>query len=233
MAPRKNGKMVKRSRFANYTTKKYRNDAKFAPSRFRPTVTLCPDRQYVRLRFSETLKYGLLSIRDDVYRGNCHIDPAISGVPPGICSYGSEQWSTFYGRCYTTSSSIRVKALTTGTNQVSVTVYPSTNFLPSLSASLAAQRPRKRTTMFNSTETKTLSNHATTKAVMGERHNAGMNYSSDTIAQAFPTADWYWHIVAELVAGVASDVVILVELDYHVTFFDRKQILGAIDTSAA
>lgn len=205
---------------------------RFAPSRWSPSISLCPDRMFVRLRYSETLNFtqgGPGVVVDNIFRGNCHIDCNVSAPGPGFSAYGAQQWSTFYGRCYATASSLRIKAITDQDNVVQVTTFPSNSFAPVASSQLAAQRPRKRATLTSQfADIKTLSNRASTKAIIGENRTSQMNYNSDTATQVYPVADWYWHIVTETEAGVAGPMVILVELDYNVLFFDRKQTLGAI-----
>lgn len=207
---------------------------KFAPSIWRSPVSLCPDRMFVKLRYAETKNYVQQpNTLDNIYRGNCHIDCDVGSAGVGFSAYGAEQWSTFYGRAYVTSSSIRVRAISTGENTVSVSLFPSNSFTPVQSPFLAAQRPRNRTKILGKeTDPRTLQQHASTKAIVGEARNEFMNYSTDTGPGAvFPATDWYWHVVTSLIQGAPGQMILLIEVEYNVVLFDRLQSLGPISTS--
>lgn len=230
------GKMVRfrkrrRTKHNEYTSQRERTRTGYAPSKWSSPITLCPDSMFVRLKYAETLTFGTVGVSDNIFRGNCHIDPSVSALGVGFSAYGAGNWSSFYSRCHCTSSTIRIKCL--ADQQVLISVYPSNQFTPSLSPELAAQRPRKRTTIVGPfSDVKTLARHATTKAIIGERRTSAMNYASSTTIAQFPLADWYWHIVTEQL-GVPANVTLLVELDYTVTFFDRRQVLLPISAGPA
>lgn len=226
--------MVSRFRNRKYPKKNGRKKP-FSSSTWRAPVSLCPDRMFTKLKYSEAIAFtqtGALS--DFIFRLNCTVDCNVTSPGAGKYAYGQPQWWSMYNRCYVTSSKITLKILnddpTIGGNSVLVTLFPSNSFAPIAVSQEANMRARRKTTILQSTsDTKTLTSNASTKSIIGKGRDSQMEYPAVYTSPVFPPiADAYWHCVFELINGVPGPMTCLVDIEYSTVFFDRRQELGAV-----
>lgn len=202
--PKKTRKMVKRKR------------------RSFPFTTLAPDTMRVKLRYSETISFPQANNSyDTIMRGNCHHDCNVTATGPGVSAYGALTWSNIYKRAYVEKSNITVRVLNEGTNTIVTTVFPSNSADPSGTAGYRARRKAVVSNIY--TDTKRISTTAHTAAILGQARTAIWNYQTNPIEANYPVGDWFWHIVTERPFGTGGQVILLLEIDYWVTFSDRRQ----------
>lgn len=198
-----------------------------------PSVALCVDKQFVKLRYAEIITHTL-PIQDTVFYLNQHTDCNVTAGGVGKYARGAAQWNAFYNKAYVTSSKFTVKCISNGapgTTAIQCTIYPS-NTSNQQAVSMAAQeRSRRKTTIINATsDTKILSHKASTKSILGNNRESDWNFiCNPTGVVVGPAETGFWHVVTELVSGAGpTPTLLMVEIEYNVCFFDRKGELGAI-----
>lgn len=203
----------------------------YAPSRWNPTVSLAPDKIFVRLKFSESQPVlAGANVANLIYRANCHTDCNYLAQGIGSSAYGSGQWHTFYNKSYCPSSTIKVTFITLEAGGISeISLFPANSPFTSTSIDSAMQRSRNKGALITNQAAKRMYNSATTKGVTGQRWSAQDTYSTGITVTDFgaPQHDWFWHIAAKVVSGNVVNLLALVEIEYNVMFFDRRGVLGA------
>lgn len=213
-----------------------RNFKGFTPSVYRPAVSLCPDRMFVKLKFSETqtVPQGVAA-SDYAYRGNCHLDCNFTSAGVGQHAYGGPQWHAFYNRCYVTASKINLRVITSDPVFCEVALYPANTAFVATNMNNAASRARKRSVIISDNgESRSMTQYCSTKALLGTNRNSNMEYSADPTAPIqTPFSDWFWHITSILQTGTSGNLTFLVDIEYNIVFFDRRPILGTVTSSSS
>lgn len=201
-----------------------------------PFPTLVADRTMVKLRYSEMKTFNIVGttpVVDFVYRGNCHTDPNQGSAGAGVAAYGSYIWGSLYQRATCHKSAIKVKLLNDGASTMQVTLFPSNENDPIDEPGEASTRARRRTTILNQyTDSKQLSATNSTATILGQKQFATWNYQTNPNVEQYPAANWFWHIVPELVFGTGSTMIFQIDIDYYVTFSDRKQDITCLQPPA-
>ncbi|AXQ66507.1 MAG: putative capsid protein [Cressdnaviricota sp.] len=226
---RHRARAARRSRAATKPNRSYKG---YQMSKWNPGISLCPDKFFTKLKYSETLEYPQLSaIADNIFRGNCHLDCNYTSSGPGKNAWGY-QWHVFYNAAYVTSSKITCTVLNSGPidgNVVQVTLFPSNTAIPTTVSQEANMHARRRAVLVNGTsDSKRLTGRYSTKSIIGNNRESSWNYSAQVPLLAQPAGNTYWHIVTELISGASGPMVIMVDIEYNVVFFDRRQELGTL-----
>lgn len=201
----------------------------FNPTRYNPIVSLCPDRMFVKLKFSESaqLSYDPLNpspLPNRIYRGNGPGDPSQTSPAIGIQAYGYPIWASLYGRYYVTSSTIQVHAVGQTQTSARLVVYPVTFPVQPTNIDRAASRARvKQAILSNGDGTKRMYCKCTTKGAVGDRWNE--TWTADTSSsQPYPEREWFWIVAMgpnSQVASQATTLDITVTVTYNVMFYQR------------
>lgn len=191
--------------------------------------TIVPDQMFTKLTYrgNYLLKEPNGLPVSAVYRGNSIFDPEfgpIAGQP-----LGRDQWANFYGQYQVMASKIVAKVLPTASQgqNFSIVVVPTTD--PSFTGIQQLQeQPYAKSRLLSSKQenAKTISSYMKSGAIFGSK-SIVQEEDTQAIQTANPSKEWYW-LVASANQGLSGtgqmEVDVMVEIEYYVRFFDRKQL---------
>ncbi len=191
----------------------------------RSPTTGVPSRMMVTLRYSDLITVNpSAAFGQYTFRGNSVFDPDYTST--GHQPRYFDQWSAFYQRYKVISSRIKVSVSNySATSGVICVVVPHTDILTLTTYYGAAEQPLMKRTEQIPVSTRlggrnTVLSKATTRQILGlsEAQLASEDYSAGVGAN--PLQLWYWNLGFFGATGNIS-VVIDVDLDYKVLFYDR------------
>lgn len=204
----------------------------FNPSRWVPRVSLVPDRMFVKLKYSQTLRMSSTSgaLDTQIFNGNNPIDPDWTSAGAGPNAYGLDQWSIFYGKCYISSCNVEARIMPNDNGNSKIIMYPTIYAVPPANLDNAQSHARAQVRLINGGEGgKVMKAHFTTKAVTGEPWNIAQTMF--LTAGSTPNSTWYitfaYAGVPENTPPVDTGCNLTVTLTYNCLLYNRNQALGA------
>jgi len=213
-----------------------RVNKKYNPSSWTPHVSLCPDRMFVKLKYSQSfrLSSNLAAIDQQFFRGNDIEDCDASAVGAGPDAYGTSAWATFYGRCYVTSSTLRLHMTPNDNGNSKVVVYPTIFAINPSSLDNSQSHARATERQINGGEgSRTIVRKFSTRAITGERWNITQ---TKVLGQGVNVVSpWFWTIamagVPENTPPVDTAVNCTATITYNVVFYNRNQAIPTGSTA--
>lgn len=203
----------------------------YNPSRYTPIVSLCPDRMFVKLKYSQSFRLSSLAGALDfqAFRGNDIEDCDATAVGAGPNAYGTEQWASFYGRFYVTSVHVKLTISPNDNGNSKIVMYPTIFNVTPANLDRSQSHARAQERMINGGEgIHVMKARFTTKAVTGERWN--INQTKVLGAGVTINSPFY---VSIAYAGVPENTPpdntacnINATLTYSVCFYNRNQALS-------
>jgi len=208
-----------------------RTNKRFNASRWIPHVSLCPDRMFVKLKYSQSFRLSSNNgaITSQVFRANDIEDCDATSQGPGPDAYGVASWSIFYGRFYVTACAIELKITPNDNGNSKVIVYPTVFNVPPTSLDASASHARAVQRQINGGEgTKSVYRKFSTRAITGEPWN--INQTKVLGQQVTVNSQWYWTIamagVPENTPPIDTGVNCSMTITYNCVFYNRNQVLA-------
>lgn len=204
--------------------------------RFGPTIF--PDRQIVKLRYSDsgtgTSTAGAAWAY--VYAGNNVFDPDFTGV--GSQPLGYSIYADNYRRYNVRASAIQFQLVPSTTTTMLTSamiagVFPSTlsGTLPTNMNDFMSQpyvNYKMPVAQWGSLTSNTMNNYMSTSKLMGVLPHAAQDESySGSVSSGTPGKPWYWVLSAACADLTSTGTVIwIVHIDYYIEFYDRYNIIA-------
>lgn len=222
--------------------RRHRGSYGFAPSRWSPSVAVCPDKQWVKLRYAENITLQSATLVDGrVFRLNGPGDPNATAPLVGLQPTGYDQWTAMYTRYWVTSATMSLKIAPVDPSlpgavfrNVNFVAFPSPyGVIPSdIETALTKARSKRRIINYNTGLT-SLSLSATTKSITGNGWNSTQTAPIDSATNPWPIEQAYFIFLMQPFDKVTpSDVDVQVTIDYNIMFYNRRNI-GDIPPSSS
>lgn len=204
----------------------------FQGSRWKPHVSLCPDRMFVKLKYTQDFKLTSVAgaIAVQAFRGNSVTDPDVTSPGQGATAYGVAQWANFYDRHYVSSCNAELRITPEDDFSSRVVLYPTTFSTAPTNIDNATNHARMQFRLLNGGEgTKKIKARFSTKGVTGEPWNIDQTAFLASSSSP-PASQWFWQVA---MAGIpqssppaSASVTCSITLTYNVILYGRNQALS-------
>lgn len=183
-----------------------------------------PDSEIATLRYSEEVGITGATYGQYTFRGNSAFDPNETGV--GHQPSYFDQYAAVYSKYKVISSTCRVTASNYNSSASAVVVLsPSSDIVTITSYSIAMEQPYSKRTEYMPVSTRmgcqaSVRKRMTTRRILGLSPSQFASEDYSALTGASPSSIWYWNVSAFDISEVS--VRLIVDIDYHVLFYDRK-----------